>query len=410
MFVCEHQLLGSVHELTEQRIGTQIFNRPHNYNPGEDNIVRSYARLLRKRLEEYFEEEGANEPLRITIPRGGYVPVFNKQSVEDQPASLISGESVKSEAADGDNNKAPDVAGHRVVLPKTHQRSTWVPLLAGLLAGILLTSLMFLRFLTEERKSSGPGRVIWAQLFQRNRDTLIVPADSGLGILQNLTGHLVSLPEYASGTYLTDVKPLPTIDEGNLNDLRRERYTSVVDLNITSMLTQLPEFAGNRSHIRYARSITTEDLKHSNAILLGSVHSNPWVSLFDGDLNFKLEYTPAIDQSFVKNEHPVGTEQPRYLNGAADAANQNHTYGVIDYVSSLDGVGYVLIIQGLNMAATQAAADVLFNAKEMGPVLKQAELPDGSLRSFELLIETTSIGATAPNSQIISTRFYPPRK
>jgi hypothetical protein len=58
------------------RIGTQIFNRGTGYNPGEDNIVRSYARMLRKRLDEYFEDEGSEEPMRIVIPRGGYIPVF----------------------------------------------------------------------------------------------------------------------------------------------------------------------------------------------------------------------------------------------------------------------------------------------------------------------------------------------
>jgi hypothetical protein len=64
-------------------------------------------------------------------------------------------------------------------------------------------------------------------------------------------------------------------------------------------------------------------------------------------------------------------------------------------------------IQGLNMAATQAAADTLFSSEEMRPILKQAVRPDGSVKSFELLVETSSIGATAPGAQIIATRFYP---
>ena len=59
------------------------------------------------------------------------------------------------------------------------------------------------------------------------------------------------------------------------------------------------------------------------------------------------------------------------------------------------------------MAATQAAADTLFNAKVMKPILQQASLPNGSLKSFELLVETSSIGATAPGAQVIATRFYP---
>jgi hypothetical protein len=350
--------------------------------------------------------------MRIVIPRGGYVPVFSSEAVIEQPVSSLSSRTVEDGSPDANGptpDSTPEAVQDRTETQAIPRKQAWISPFAGLVIGILLTSLGWLRIgRSEEGKTAGPARALWSQLFQHNRDTLIVPADSGLGILQNLTGRLVGLEEYANGTYLTDLKPLPAIGLGNLNDLRHQRYTSVVDLNITAMLTQLPEFAGSRSQIRYARSITTEDLKHSNAILLGSVHTNPWVTLFEKDLNFKLEYMPEVDQSFVQNERPVGVEQTRYLNGTAAGANQ--TYGVIDYLSSLDGIGHVLIIQGLNMAATQAAADVLFNSKEMGPILKEAKLADGSLKSFELLIETSSIGATAPGSQIIATRFYPMTK
>jgi hypothetical protein len=354
--------------------------------------------------------------MRIVIPRGRYVPVFSSGTVVEQLVSSLSSETGEDRSSDGSadaNDPTPgpttEVIQDRAGIHAIPRKPAWISPLVGLIVGILLASLGWLKIgRLEEGKTPSPARAIWSQLFQHNRDTLIVPADSGLGILQNLTGHLVGLEEYANGTYLTDIKPVPVIGLGNLNDLRRQRYTSVVDLNITAMLTQLPEFAGSRSQIRYARSISTEDLKHSNAILLGSVHTNPWVALFEKDLNFKLEYMPEVDQSFVQNKHPIGAERTRYLNGTADAANQ--TYGVIDYLSSLDGIGHVLIIQGLNMAATQAAADVLFNSREIGPILKQAELPDGSLRSFELLIETSSIGATAPGSQIVATRFYPTAK
>jgi hypothetical protein len=59
------------------------------------------------------------------------------------------------------------------------------------------------------------------------------------------------------------------------------------------------------------------------------------------------------------------------------------------------------------MAATQAAADTLFNAAVMEPILQKASLPNGDLRSFELLVETKSIEANAPEAHIIATRFYP---
>jgi hypothetical protein len=246
--------------------------------------------------------------------------------------------------------------------------------------------------------------VVWKQLFQPDRNTLIVPSDSGLGILQNLSRHLVSVEQYANGSYVSEM-PLPAgVDARNFNDLARERYTSVVSLNIASQLTRLPEFIPDRAQIRYARSITAEDIENSNVILLGSKHTNPWVSLFEKRLAFRLEYTPEVDASYVLNEHPAGAEQKMYRNSTD--ANSNVTYGTIAYLPSLDGPSHVLIVQGLNMAATQAAADLLFNGQAIQAVLKQATQRDGSLRPFELLIETTSIGATAPGAQIVATRIY----
>jgi hypothetical protein len=67
---------GRTDELTEQQIGVQVFSRALGYNPGEDNIVRTTVRQLRRQLALYYQEEGFTESLRIQVPRGGYIPVF----------------------------------------------------------------------------------------------------------------------------------------------------------------------------------------------------------------------------------------------------------------------------------------------------------------------------------------------
>jgi hypothetical protein len=405
LFICEQSLLGNHREITEQRIGTQIFNRPAGYNPGEDNIVRSYARLLRKRLTEYFDAEGRDEPMRLVIPRGGYLPLFEAPSAATHPPAtdLLQTDSIPVPSTN--LPQPPPTNTSSTPSPTANPTRPWLPLLFAALAGALLTSAAWLgihAFRTQQTPL--PAHPLWAQLFNPDHNTLIVPADSGLGILQNLSGNLVSLDAYANGTYSANVKPIPGVTLDNLNDLRQQRYTSLVDLQITAMLTQLPEYSAGHTQIRFARSITTDDLKDTNVILLGSSHSNPWVSLFDKTLNFKLQYMPAVNRSYVLNDHPQPSEQTRYQNGTNETANL--TYGVIDYLPSLDGAGHVLIIQGLNMAATQAAADTLFDPQALKPILKAAALPNGSLRPFELLIETNSIGATAPRAHIIAMRIH----
>jgi len=57
------------------------------------------------------------------------------------------------------------------------------------------------------------------------------------------------------------------------------------------------------------------------------------------------------------------------------------------------------------MAGTQAAADLLLTPEAMDSVLRKAQRRDGSIRPFELLLETNSIGANAPEARVIAERY-----
>ena len=70
-YICEQSLDQSqAGKLNERQIGIHVFGRRDDYNPMEDNIVRSTGRLLRQKLTDYFSNEGKDEALRIEIPKG----------------------------------------------------------------------------------------------------------------------------------------------------------------------------------------------------------------------------------------------------------------------------------------------------------------------------------------------------
>lgn len=81
-YVCQCALHNEPEAATEQQIGIHVFGRNPGYNPNEDNIVRSQARLLRLKLEHHFANEGKAEPVIITIPKGRYLPAFPKRTEE----------------------------------------------------------------------------------------------------------------------------------------------------------------------------------------------------------------------------------------------------------------------------------------------------------------------------------------
>ena len=82
LHVCRCALEEKPEEATEQQIGIFVYGRPPGYNPNEDNIVRSQARVLRMKLEHHFANEGNEEPIIIRIPKGQYLPVFEPRTPE----------------------------------------------------------------------------------------------------------------------------------------------------------------------------------------------------------------------------------------------------------------------------------------------------------------------------------------
>lgn len=80
VYAVARKLEGSPQELTEAVVGHRVFGRAADYNPAEDSIVRTEARILRQRLERYFAEQGREEPLVLEIPKGSYVPVFRPRT------------------------------------------------------------------------------------------------------------------------------------------------------------------------------------------------------------------------------------------------------------------------------------------------------------------------------------------
>jgi hypothetical protein len=75
-YVCEKYFRGEADQLKEYNIATEALGRPVEFDQKSNAIVRVEASRLRRRLQRYYETEGASHEVQITIPPGQYVPVF----------------------------------------------------------------------------------------------------------------------------------------------------------------------------------------------------------------------------------------------------------------------------------------------------------------------------------------------
>lgn len=81
----EAALAGQTDRLKESVVGIEFFGRDSSFDPRLDSVVRVEARRLRARLEDYYRGPGREDPIRISLPKGGYVPQF--EYVHAAPAS-----------------------------------------------------------------------------------------------------------------------------------------------------------------------------------------------------------------------------------------------------------------------------------------------------------------------------------
>lgn len=86
-FGVESVLTGAAAELKEYTFGVEVFERPSDYSPSIDPIVRVMAGRLRSKLAEYYVGPGVGDSVLIEFPRGGYVPQFSARHHAPPPSN-----------------------------------------------------------------------------------------------------------------------------------------------------------------------------------------------------------------------------------------------------------------------------------------------------------------------------------
>ena len=138
LHVCRCARENKSEEATEPQIAIYVYGRQPGYNPNEDNIVRSQARMLRMKLEHHFANEGKDEPVVISIPKGQYLPVFEARSKEA--------------------HVEPPEVQPRISAPPVPKRSRFGQILAG--GSLFVLAVVWLGYLRlESRRSPSPVSV-----------------------------------------------------------------------------------------------------------------------------------------------------------------------------------------------------------------------------------------------------------
>jgi tetratricopeptide (TPR) repeat protein len=123
-YLVEREQAGEADRLKGFSIAMDVFGKDGDFDPSTDAVVRVQAGRLRELLQQYFANEGIAEPVRIAIPRGGYVPAYELNAIRlpeaDEPALQAEAATLSGSAATAEDTQAaaalpataPSVARH----------------------------------------------------------------------------------------------------------------------------------------------------------------------------------------------------------------------------------------------------------------------------------------------------------
>jgi hypothetical protein len=404
--ICELTLQGRDETISEQYLGQTLFGRSADYDSSSDTIVRSHALRLRKRLEQYFQRSGSSESLRLVIPVGGYIPSFiQPASTQIERDPDISAETSLTSLAASQAENSIEETVEEVVLART--KGWKIAFAASILFSLLLSSVLFFHLHTEQEKTlhsdADRGHPLWSRLFNKDEPTQIVLGDSGLVLFHAASRRYVSLQDYVNNDLSKQMPYVEHVDPAFAHLLAGRRYTSLVDATAAVRLVRLPEARPDRTLVSFSRDMHLDDFKNGNVVMIGAQEADPWVELFERQMDFVFSIDTPDHHTVFLNRHPLPKEPSVF---DPQSTGSPEIYAVIAFMPNLTANGNVLLLEGNNMAGSESAVDLVLDDNQLLPILSSIRRRDGSIPHFEMVIAANVVKDSAAPAHVVSIHVH----
>ncbi|HEY8997623.1 MAG TPA: hypothetical protein VIM60_06975 [Edaphobacter sp.] len=369
--------------LTEQAIGRAVFEKSSDFHPAEDSSVRVFMRQLRLRLHEYYQGPGAGENIVIEIPKGGYVLAFHQLQPAETPGTVEVPRDLNTSF--------------------WRQSQPWIPWVL-LILSLLFAAAGWYRVSTLRKMSS----IAWPldQMIKSGQQTTMVLADVSYN-LRLLGDREITLDEYVDHHYADRLIP----QDAQPGELRLLRYlqssqiTSMADARAAFAVSALAGALRENIVIRSAKELNGNMLANGNFIFIGAHTSNPWVSLYQEKLNYRIVDSGTSARRYVQNRSPRSGEQEAYVI-TESTGHSGDDYAIIALVPGIGQQGDALLLQGIRLEGTEAAIQFLSNVDNRNEVMQRLKGANGGTlpHYFEVLLHAHSVGGSPTSVDCIAAR------
>lgn len=382
LYLGERSLQDPTYVLREQEIGVDVFGRPADYDTSHDTLVRVQVSQLRKKLQEHFSEEGRDEPLIIEIPKGNYVPLFRPRAelLETPPAH-------------------PPYMAPPPPIPAHRGRTFSLGIASGMVAMALA---WWVTTLFRPSPVHPAVNDLWRQLFGNGQTTYAVMADVNLMIFENMIGRTIPVSDYETHDFdsLAEQYIKDPAQRALAHEVVNRVSTSVSDVLAARDFGVQAATQHLTLNLLSARDSSSSLVSSQNTILLGSMRSNPWVSLFEEQLNFQTDYHEKPPSVRFINRSPLAGEAADY------PAVWRHTgFCRVAFLNNPKHTGNVLLLSGSDVISTEAGARFVTSEDSIRQLRQKLGLRDGEpFPHFEMLLQTQVLNDSVPRFELVAYR------
>jgi hypothetical protein len=382
-------LSGDAASLKERLLGVEIFHRRSDYNTSTDAIVRVTANDVRRRLAQFYSRH-RDEPLRISLPLGSYVPDFIVAPTREPDSALASTVHLSSvaipppDALPGSRlPSAPVIDQSPPEAPaRSRERLQKLQYALGLVLAVLIG--WWFRSVIHERSPQTNS----AYAFY---DDLLGPIglnSPGKTEIALTNPHLLlylglNSPAPALGASSINI-PVPADMAAVLNKTANDNqadfpyhhffvdvsnYTGIGEAKAAFELARTLEATGRKAELTEERFLNWETARREPLVILGAPHESKFVQDTLSDANFTILYNS------IHNSHPLPGERTEYFK--TQNGDVIEDYGLIWMTQSPSGTR-VLVLAGLSSPGTAGVGEFFNDPERMRPVYQQLRAAAGS--------------------------------
>ncbi len=383
--IVHRKLQGHSVELKERTIGIELFHRSHDYSTGEDPIVRVQAGEVRRRLEQFYQNDTGFSQLHIELTAGSYAPHFKLSRLD--PA-----------VADEFGHNAAKNAG--VFFSRFQTRRFSIGALVIAIAALAASAYLWMG-MQKQAKEKSEIEQFWGPALASQQPELICLAKPvlyrpSLGLYRRYSAT-------HPNTFRTEVERsnqiLPLDPEARLSWNEMVPYSeygvALGDVEAAVSISSLLGKFGKPTQVRIGDLYRFEDLHASPSTLIGAFN-NKWTMGVTERLHFRLVEDDG--KYSIREDIPGGRV---WVSKFDNAQNAEQDYAIVARLLDSNTGQFTIVAAGLLGSGTQAASEFVSKPQFLEKALH--ELPAGwQNKNVEFVVQTQITDTVAGPPSVVA--------